>query len=367
MRFLISPFMFFSRRKRLTKFFILAMAVFVIYGTLTITRREGIWVEFKLPLEPGTANTSTNLYIFSDSKPTGKQENGTAIHGVNGHIWHDFCPSSLQVLCYHPLFPKAPDQKSVITTLDITRHQDNYAQRIFGFLHPPKTGKYKFAISSDDFSELWLSPGEDPSKAVLICSLSEWTTRGDFKHSPSQVSREIELQEDRKYFIEILHVQMGGDDFFQVVWSVPGMTQGKFETIPTDRMSLFFNDIGTLHNYDMAPDSPACKSRPHHRHSLRTDATAMPLYLPHDMVTEALPYCDYKPSYLVKKEPPDGRPKQAYDFLNQHFFPIGSYPAVEYKTVINKFPAYGNHQLDPNTAQKVAKIYMNSLQQHYPG
>lgn len=85
------------------------------------------------------------------------------------------------------------------------------------------------------------------------------------------------------------------------------------------------------------------------------------------MVTETLPYCDYKPSYLVKKEPPDGRPKQAYDFLNQHFFPIGIYPAVEYKTVINKFPAYGNHQLDPNTAQKVAKIYMNSLQQHYPG
>lgn len=365
MRVLLPPFVFIFRRKWLAKFFIPAIAVFVICGILITTKRDRKPIEFNLPSVRGTNPLSEQ--IFSGNMFEQRQENDI-ISGINVHTWYDFCPSSLQVLCCHPLFPKSPNEKAVITALDVTRSKDDYAQRIFGFLHPPKTGKYKFAIASDDFSELWLSPGEDPSKAVLICSLGEWTTRDDFQQSLSQVSDEIELKEDRKYFIEILYVQLKGVDFLQVVWSVPGTPRHKFETISTDNLSLFFNDSGTLHNYDMAPDSPACKSRPHHLHSTRTEVKTTPLYLPHETVRDVLPYCEYTPSYLTKKEAPDGSPQLVYDFLlKDYLIPIGSYPAAEYRTVINKFPEFGDHHLDTTTAQKVARVYMDGLHQRYPG
>lgn len=367
MRLLLIPVAFLFRRKWLAKFFIPVMAVFVIY--LLITRKRGrIPIEFNLSSVRGTNSMSREIFNGNVSK----DRQNELISGINVHTWYDFCPSPLQVLCYHPLFPMAPDEKAVTSALDVTRSNTMYAQRMFGFLHPPKNGKYKFAISSDDFSELWLSKGEDPSKAVLICSLDEWTTKDNFRQSPLQVSDEIELKKDRKYFIEILHAQLMGSDFVQVAWSVPGTPRDKFETISTESLSLFFNDSGTLHNYDMAPDSPACKSRPHHRayrHSTRREVKATPLYLSHEMVRDVLPYCEYTPSYLMKKEAPDGSPQLVYDFLrNDHLIPMGSYPATEYRTIINKFPGeFGDHHIDIAKAQKVARIYMDGLHQRYPG
>ena len=366
MRLLLTPFAFIFRRKWLAKFFIPVMVVFVVCGVLITSKRGEIPNELNLSSVSG-ANPLTRE-TFNDTMSKERQEN-KMISGIHVHTWYDFCPSSLQVLCHHPLFPKAPDEKAIITALDVTRSKAKYAQRIFGFLHPPETGKYKFAIASDDFSELWLSPGIDFSEAVLICSLNEWTTRDNFQQSPSQVSDEIELKKDQKYFIEILHVQLIGVDFLQVVWSLPGTPRDKFETISTDRLSLFFNDGGTRHNYDMAPDSPACRSRPHNRHNTRTEVKATPLYLSHEMVRDVLPYCEYTPSYLTNKGATDGSTQLVYDFLQKdHFISIGSYPAAEYRTIINRFPEdFGDHHLDNATAEKVASIYRDGLHQRYPG
>jgi len=363
MRLLLSPFASIFRPKWLAKFFIPVMAVFVICGVLT-SKRGKTPVAFNLS-SVRTTNPLTKELVNGMSKERRENE---IISGVNVHTWYDFCPSPLHVLCYHPLFPKAPDEKAVITALDLTRSKDKYAQRIFGFLHPPKTGKYKFAIASDDLSELWLSAGEDTSEAVLICSLGERTTRGNFQQSLSQVSDEIELKEDRKYFIEILHVQLLGVDFLQVVWSLPGTPREKFEIISTDSLSLILSDSGTQHNYDMTLESPACKSRHHHWQSTRTATKATPQYLSHEMVRDVLPCCEYTPSYLTKKKVPDGSSRLVYDFPRKdHYIPIGSYPAAEYKTIINKFPVFGDHHLDTATAQKVARIYMDGLHQRYLG
>ena len=365
MRLLLSPFAFIFRPKWHAKFFIPVLAVFVVCGVLIKSKRGGTPIAFNLSSVPAT-NPLTREPV-NDNMSKERQEN-EIISGINVHTWYDFCPSPLHVLCYHPLFPKAPDEKAVITALDVTRSKDKYAQRIFGFLHPPKTGKYKLAIASDDLSELWLSAGEDPSEAVLICSLGEWTTRDNFQQSLSQISDEIELKEDRKYFLEILHVQLMGVDFLQVAWSVPGTPLDKFETISNDSLSLILSDSGTLRTYDITPDSPACKSRPHHRQRTRTETKATPQYLSHEVVRDVLPCCEYTPSYLTKKKVPDGSPQLVYDFrLKDHFIPVGSYPASEYRTIINKFPEFGDHHLDTATALKVARIYMESLHQRYLG
>ena len=204
----------FLQRKRLVKLLIIAIAFFALYQIVSITRTVQMPMVLKfpshraeIPLEKASLNVLKDQEVITS--------------GLNAHIWYDVCPSSIQAFCNYPLFPKAANEKTVIRTPDLTRNQDTYVQRIFGYLHPPRTGKYRFAIASDDFSELWLSASEDPAKAVLICKVDEWVGRGEYQHETSQISRKIELKQDEKYYMEILHVQLGGEDFFNVRWSVP--------------------------------------------------------------------------------------------------------------------------------------------------
>ena len=365
MRILLSIFSF--RGTRLTKLIIIAIIGLVLYQTLTTIRRKRTLTHLTLSSDYRTNSLAKASFdVLGDNVYSTKQEQ-VKTRGLNVHIWNDVCPSAVQALCDFPLFPKAPNAKTFITTLDLSREQSNYAQRIFGFLHPSTTGKYRFAIAADDFSELWLSPSDDPSEAVLLCSVREYTGRGEFQRSPSQISRQIELQQNRKYYIEVIHAQFGGDDFVHVVWSEPSMNPATFKTIPINSTSLFFNDTGTLYNYDMAPSSVACRSRQHHQHSLKPEAKKVPVYLTHDMVTDVLPYCNYKPSYLTKTKMPDGRPKNVYKFLSSHYLPVESFPPVEYQEVVNELSWFGDHHLDVMAAQKAAKLYMDSLQQHHPG
>ena len=49
--------------------------------------------------------------------------------------------------------------------------RDNYGWHVSGFIHPPETGEYIFAVATDDNSQLWLSTDADPANAVQILSL----------------------------------------------------------------------------------------------------------------------------------------------------------------------------------------------------
>ena len=46
--------------------------------------------------------------------------------------------------------------------LHIEDNTEDYGQRIFGFIHPPRNDSCLFGIATDDSSELWLSSSEDP-------------------------------------------------------------------------------------------------------------------------------------------------------------------------------------------------------------
>ena len=89
-----------------------------------------MWVDFKLPYDSETNTLTTNYLKIVSGKPAVKEEN-LKIPGANAHIWDNFCPSSPQVLCHHPLFPTAPDEKMVIKSLDVSRNKNDYVQRIF--------------------------------------------------------------------------------------------------------------------------------------------------------------------------------------------------------------------------------------------
>ncbi|WP_097459793.1 PA14 domain-containing protein [Mangrovitalea sediminis] len=123
-------------------------------------------------------------------------------------------------------FPNQPDGYDQLTKLDgPVDWGDNYGARIQGELYPPTTGDYTFYISSDDYSQLWLSTDDQPANKVLVASVPGWTDVGVFNKYSNQVSVPITLTAGKAYYFEILHKEGSGHDHITVDWSGPGIAQ----------------------------------------------------------------------------------------------------------------------------------------------
>jgi hypothetical protein len=122
-----------------------------------------------------------------------------------------------------------------ITSLETPQYyENNYASRIRGYLCVPQTGAYTFHISSDDQSELLLSPDEDPANATKIAAVTGYTSFRNYTKYTSQKSAPIQLTAGHRYYIEVLHKEANGNDHVSVAWTLPN---GTFENpIPGNRL-----------------------------------------------------------------------------------------------------------------------------------
>ncbi len=152
-----------------------------------------------------------------------------AISGETGLIlrefWEGIAGSSVSYLEEHPDFPDDPTWIQKISTFETPEDiQDDYGQRLRGFLHVPIDGTYTFYVSANSRAELYLSPSEDVSGMSMIASVQSSTTPGDFDKNPQhQKSFPIFLSAGQKHYIEALHKESTGYDHLQVAWSGPGL------------------------------------------------------------------------------------------------------------------------------------------------
>ena len=172
-----------------------------------------------------------------------------ATGALNIHVWREVCGSSIQNLRQNFLFPDYPDEifmKFSVVKFQITDNTIDYGQRIFGFLHPPQSDEYNFAIASDDESELWFSPSEDPKGKRLIArvyneGVDAWTKKDQLDKYPEQISEHLVLSRDRKYYIEVVHKQGVALGFVQVYWKRRNDTD--FYLISSEYLSSHINDV----------------------------------------------------------------------------------------------------------------------------
>ena len=73
---------------------------------------------------------------------------------LNVYVWRNLCGNSVENLKKLPFFPQHPDEEKVANVSLIEDNTGDYGQRIFGFIHPPRSDSYLFGIASDDSSEL---------------------------------------------------------------------------------------------------------------------------------------------------------------------------------------------------------------------
>jgi hypothetical protein len=100
---------------------------------------------------------------------------------------------------------------------------DNFGEAITGYVIPPTTGNYKFYLRSDDPSRLFISTDDKPANLggspiaeQTGCCNAFTDAEGTLSSTP------IALTAGKKYYIQALHVEGGGDDYVQVAWRGPG-------------------------------------------------------------------------------------------------------------------------------------------------
>lgn len=153
--------------------------------------------------------------------------------GLMREVWRRIGGGSVNDLRNH--LAKPPDDVDLVPNTDHRLSGSEFGARFRGTLTPPQDGDYLIEVSSDDASEVWLSPDADPAHRRLVCFIGHYVDLNKWESVPSQRSPPIALKKDQRCFIEVLYKQGGGGAHLKLGWVRPdGATQ---RPIPDDRFS----------------------------------------------------------------------------------------------------------------------------------
>ena len=263
---------------------------------------------------------------------------------LNLHLWSETCATDLSILCNFPMFPNAPDNRLLLNTTKVTKDLTGgeAGLRLFGFITPAKSGSYLFTVKFCH-AEVWLSHNKNWRHSKKI-----WDA-GNFS------KQEIGLIAGKNYYIEVVATCFRQRNKIQLLWKTPASSV--FEVINGSFLSSFVDDSGlNSKTYDGSlPDSPVCTSRRYKTTYFQVHQEI--IYLSHDEVQDVLRYCDYNPSYTVKKR------MQHYQAVGFYHFPTFVYPFPDDKNI-----AYATGRpLNKDEALEVVRIFMESFEEKLSG
>jgi hypothetical protein len=133
--------------------------------------------------------------------------------------WTGIEGNSVASLTSNPRFVQPPDiSHAVAGDLESRNPLDLYGQRIRGLIVPPRTGQWRFWLSSDDASQLLLSNSPSAFGKKKIAEVNRPTILRDFDAYASQKSEWISLIAGESYYYEILHKEGVALDHVSVAW-----------------------------------------------------------------------------------------------------------------------------------------------------
>ena len=145
---------------------------------------------------------------------------GTAVADLTGSASY---PGSPGRVFYMPSF----DTRTVYR--DDTH--DNYGGRLSGFVTATESGEYEFFLRSDDASQLWFSPDDNPANLQQIAE--ETTFGGPFEETGApETSQTIGLAAGQRCAIQVLYKEGTGGDYAQVAWRKVGDTTPAAQLTP---------------------------------------------------------------------------------------------------------------------------------------
>jgi hypothetical protein len=137
--------------------------------------------------------------------------------------------TAISDLTNNPAYPDSPTLTNFVTDFfeSPSNIDDNYGQRMHGYIVPPVTGDYTFWIATDDNGVLFLSSDDNPANAQAICSEPGWSPSRVWTSYPEQQSAPQTLQAGKAYYVAALMKEGGGGDNLAVRWLRPdGLDEG---------------------------------------------------------------------------------------------------------------------------------------------
>ena len=154
--------------------------------------------------------------------------------------WNSISSASISALQTDPRYPFFPDGEEYLLSykgpVDIGNY---YGARYRGYVCAPYDGFYRFSVSSDQDSELYLSNSTDPAGMTKIAYVSGWTYNEDWTKYSSQRSGWIYLNAGQEYYTESYHVEGAGPDHFTVGWEGPNDLSGDIQVIDNHYLRLY--------------------------------------------------------------------------------------------------------------------------------
>jgi hypothetical protein len=130
--------------------------------------------------------------------------------GLRRLLWNDKRISDKDTLV-----DSAADVNDIIAAPETLQNiGDSFVERVTGLFKAPCTGSYRFFLSSDDSSEVYLSTDSDPANKAKIVEMSGWCSYRDMLTKSTQRSEFISMTADSLYYLEAWHQNSGGATHF---------------------------------------------------------------------------------------------------------------------------------------------------------
>ncbi len=146
--------------------------------------------------------------------------------------WSGIEGGAISSLGSYANFPHKPSGREFITSFECLAQDwtNAYGTRVTGYIVPPVSGSYTFAVSGDDVAELYLSTDATTNNRSLIASVASATGYRVWNAQPSQQSAARALVQGQRYYVELLHKENTGTDHWSVGWMRPG--DSAFSVVP---------------------------------------------------------------------------------------------------------------------------------------
>jgi autotransporter-associated beta strand protein len=142
--------------------------------------------------------------------------------------WSGISGALISSLTSNTNYPNKPGGREFITSFECLAQDwaDSFGTRVTGFIVPPVTGDYTFAVSGDDVVELYLSTDATSANKSLAASVASSTAFRAWGTSSTART----LIQGQRYFVELLHKESTGTDHWSVGWRKPG--DSNFTVVP---------------------------------------------------------------------------------------------------------------------------------------
>ena len=134
--------------------------------------------------------------------------------------WSGISGALISSLTANTNYPNKPGGREFITSFECLAQNwaDSFGTRVTGFIVPPVTGSYTFAVSGDDVVELYLSTDATSANKSLAASVASATAFRAW----GTASTSHTLIQGQRYYVELLHKESTGTDHWSVGWKKPG-------------------------------------------------------------------------------------------------------------------------------------------------